>query len=40
LRDRKKYPFWQNYFYERAIPRTGLHSGIIVKYLRSITSDH
>jgi glycosyltransferase involved in cell wall biosynthesis len=39
LRDRKKYPFWQNYFYERAIPRIGLHSGIIVKYLRSITSD-
>ena len=33
-RDREAYPFWQNYLYERVIPRICWHSGTIVKYVR------
>lgn len=36
LRDRSKYPFWQNEAYERAIPQICVPAGTIVKYLRSI----
>jgi glycosyltransferase involved in cell wall biosynthesis len=35
LRDRKKYPYWQNDVYERAIPQTCFHIGTMAKYLRT-----
>jgi glucosyl-dolichyl phosphate glucuronosyltransferase len=34
LRDREKYPYWQNDIYERAIPQTCFHGGTVAKYLR------
>lgn len=33
-RDRKKYPFWQNYVYERLIPATVPRIGVFVKCVR------
>lgn len=36
LRDRRKYPFWQNDTYERAIPQICLPGAAMVKYLQSI----
>ena len=33
-RDRAAFPFWQNYLYERAIPRIFYHIGTLVKYFR------
>ena len=32
-RDRRRYPFWQNFFYERIIPATCFRAGTVAKYL-------
>jgi glucosyl-dolichyl phosphate glucuronosyltransferase len=34
LRNRKKYPYWQNDAYERALPQASRHAGTVVKYVR------
>jgi glycosyltransferase involved in cell wall biosynthesis len=34
LRDREKYPFWQNFVYERVLPPTCSHLAMIVKSFR------
>ena len=35
LRNREKYPFWQNYAYERVLPSTILYFGTVAKFMRN-----
>ncbi|MFT4115685.1 glycosyltransferase family 2 protein [Bradyrhizobium sp.] len=34
-RNRKVHPSWKNVAYERTIPRTGYHAGLVAKYIRA-----
>jgi glycosyltransferase involved in cell wall biosynthesis len=36
LRNHEKYPFWQNYIYERALPSVIWHLGAIARYMRKL----